>query len=62
MNERSKKAYSHNGLIGSAYMTKAQMKAVQESPTTSQYAKELASKMEHMSQLLINDLKTNRIY
>lgn len=52
----------HAALIGSASVMLKQAQAIKQSTTTSQYSKELAYKIEHMTSLLIEDLKTNRIY
>lgn len=49
-------------LIGSASVMLKQAQAIKQSTTASQYSKELAHKIEHMTSLLIEDLKTNRIY
>lgn len=49
-------------LIGSASVMLKQAQAIKQSTTASQYSKELACKIEHMTSLLIEDLKTNRIY
>lgn len=52
----------HAALIGSASVMLKQAQAIKQSTTASQYSKELACKIEHMTSLLIEDLKTNRIY
>lgn len=52
----------HAALIGSASAMLKQAQAIKQSTTASQYSKELACKIEHMTSLLIEDLKTNRIY
>lgn len=60
--ECSKKKQHHAVLIGSASVMLQQAQAIKQSSTASQYSKELASKIEHMTSLMIEDLKTNRIY
>lgn len=52
----------HAALIGSASVMLKQTQAIKQSTTASRYSKELARKIEHMTSLLIEDLKTNRIY
>lgn len=59
-NECSKKKQEHTVLIGSASVMLKQAQAIKQSTTASQYSKELACKIEHMTSLLITDLQCNQ--
>lgn len=58
MSEKSERAWRHNALIGSAYMTKKSLDWIRYTNSTTQEAKNIASEMYVLNQKLIEALRT----